>query len=125
MENGQTTLDSDDLQQIRQLEEGLWQAEIRFSPKMEEILADDFFEFGRSGRTYSRDQCLEISDQPINAVIPLPDFNARYITRDVVQTTYRSIVTHSSEEQHGLRSSLWLRTQAGWKLKFHQGTAVA
>jgi hypothetical protein len=44
---------------------------------MGEILAPDFFEFGRFGRIYQREDILGILAQTINAKLPLIDFKAR------------------------------------------------
>ena len=114
----------ENLTELKQLEERLWIAEFRFDRAwMETILAEDFFEFGRSGRIYSRSECLDIDrGQTIDAVIPLFEFKARYIASDTVQITYKSIVTYENAVEYGNRSSLWLKTSSGWKLKFHQGT---
>ena len=91
---------------------------------MEKILAEDFFEFGRSGRIYSRTQCLATSKVAIDAIIPFPDFKARYLSIDIVQTTYTSVVTHNNIVEYGNRSSIWIKTSEGWRLKFHQGTPI-
>jgi hypothetical protein len=114
-----------DYQVLRQIEEGLWRREARFSQqKMEEILAPDFFEYGRSGRVYSRTDCLAVSPQDIDAVLPLIDFDVRMLSADVAQVTYRSVVRYGSDEQHALRSSIWSRTDVDWQLRFHQGTPI-
>lgn len=117
-------LTAQNLTELRELEERLWIAEFRFDRIwMEKILAEDFFEFGRSGRIYSRKECLDIkSGQFIDAIIPLPEFRARYVGSDTVQTTYKSIVNYKGIVEYGNRSSIWLKTSNGWKLKFHQGT---
>ena len=91
---------------------------------MENILAEDFFEYGRSGKIYSRADCLAVPSCEIIAKIPLIDFKVREITADVFQTTYLSEVFHEGELQKGLRSSIWLKTEKTWKLKFHQGTKL-
>ena len=112
-----------DLQELRGLEEKLWIADFRFDHAwMEKVLANDFFEFGRSGRIHSREACLNNPGQTIDAVIPLPNFQARQLSSDVVQTTYKSIVTYDDVVEFGNRSSIWVKTNDGWKLKFHQGT---
>ena len=113
-----------ELAELSELEERLWVAEFRFDRAWtEEILAEDFFEFGRSGRVYSRSECLDIDrGETIDAVIPLPEFKARYVGNDTVQATYKSIVKYGDEIEYGNRSSIWLKTSSGWKLKFHQGT---
>jgi hypothetical protein len=105
------------------LEEELWREETRFDRKrMTEVIAPDFVEFGRSGRTYDRETCLAFERKPIDAVLPLPNFNIRLISPDVALVTYDSAVTYSGVVQHAHRSSLWSRSEHGWQLRFHQGT---
>lgn len=111
--------------EIRTLEESLWQATSRFdNVLMDQVFAQDFFEFGRSGRTYARYEMLfEPADfQESAATIPLPEFRARHITDDVVQTTYVSEVVYDGGIERGNRSSIWSRIDGAWKLRFHQGT---
>lgn len=108
---------------LERLEEELWREETRFDQRrMTEVIAPDFLEFGRSGRTYTRDDCLAIQRQPIEAVIPLPDFRARLLHPDIAQVTYNSAVKYDGLVQHARRSSIWSRTRSGWVLRFHQGT---
>jgi len=113
----------DDFEQLRVLEESLWKAETRFDRAYtESVFAQDFFEYGRSGRFHSRDACLGMNAEPIDAVIPLPNFDVRMISRDVAQVTYTSLVTYDGVVQRGRRSSIWSRTDGSWKIRFHQGT---
>jgi hypothetical protein len=112
-----------DLVELKKLEQGLWTAEFRFDRAwMEAVLAEDFIEFGRSGRIYSRQQCLDVPEDAIDIVMPLPNFEIRPLGADIVQITYTSIVTYGDEVERANRSAIWLKTTGGWKLKFHQGT---
>ena len=118
-------LSNQDCKNLELLEEGLWRSEVRFDLKrMDEILAPDFFEFGRSGRAYTREDTLGIPAQPINAKLPLRDFKARLLDTNVAQVTYVSAVTYEGVEELARRSSIWSRTEHGWQLRFHQGTAI-
>ncbi len=117
---------SEEKKQLEQLEEGLWKAATRFDMDwMEETLAPDFFEFGRSGRVYSREDTLGIESQTIAARLPRANFRARLISPDAALATYVSRVTYDGVEELGNRSSIWSRTEHGWQLRFHQGTPVA
>ena len=108
---------------LQRLEEDLWRAETRFDiPYMEQLFAEDFFEFGRSGRVYRREDTLSVPRQPIEAVLPLPDFDARRLTEDIAQVTYNSAVTYDGLLEKGRRSSIWSRASNGWVIRFHQGT---
>ena len=118
-------LSIEDLEQIRELEEGLWKSETRFDMEwMKRTLAPDFFEFGRSGRVYRREDTLAIESQPIDAKLPLENFEARLISPCVALVTYISAVTYDGVEDIGNRSSIWSRTENGWQIRFHQGTPV-
>jgi hypothetical protein len=44
---------------------------------MGELISPDFFEFGRSGRVYHRQETLAVAHQTIDAVFPLPDNRRR------------------------------------------------
>jgi hypothetical protein len=72
------TLSQRDRDTLERLEEELWREETRFDiGRMEELLAPDFVEFGRSGRVYRREDTLAVPRGPIDAVLPLPGFRAR------------------------------------------------
>lgn len=116
-------LSNQDRAALERLEEELWREETRFDRKrMTEIIAPDFLEFGRSGRIYRREDSLAAPRQPIDAVLPLPDFEARLLHADVAQVTYNSAVTYGGVVQRARRSSIWSRIPGGWILRFHQGT---
>lgn len=116
-------LSKQDRAALKRLEEELWREETRFDgERMSDIIAPDFLEFGRSGRIYRREDSLAVPRQPIDAVLPLPDFDARLLHPDIAQVTYNSAVTYDGVVQHARRSSIWSRTPSGWVLRFHQGT---
>lgn len=57
---------------------------------MDSVLAADFIEFGRSGRTYSRAEVLGSAAQDIDYRLPLAGFQARRIDTSTVLVTYVS-----------------------------------
>ncbi len=118
-------LSEQDLNDLLSLEEGLWRADVRFDrTQMDAVFALDFFEFGRSGRVYDREAALSAPVQPLHAKLPLRDFHARLLDTNVAQLTYVSAVAFDGVEQIANRSSIWTRSEQGWQLRFHQGTAV-
>ena len=118
-----TTPSKEDRELLQRLEEELWREETRFDRhRMDKVFAEDFFEFGRSGRCYPREDTLDAKPQPIAPVLPLPNLNIRLLTPDVAQVTYNSAVTYHGVVEHARRSSIWTRTRSGWQLRFHQGT---
>lgn len=110
----------DEVEELRQLEESMWRPAMQFDRRyMGSVLAPDFFEFGRGGRTYGRDEILAMEAQEI-ARLPLEGFRVAWRASDVRLVTYVSAI----EADRANRSSLWRRTPSGWRLRFHQGTAT-
>jgi hypothetical protein len=117
-------LNQDVREKLYELEVSLWRPETRFDDGyMDKVLADDFFEFGRSGRTYERDVVLGVPAQDIDIELPLEDFAVHSVAENVVLVTYVSNVQYETLEV-GNRSSLWVHEDGRWKLRFHQGTPV-
>ena len=115
-------LSEHDREMLRQLEEGLWQPAVRFDrTAMERLIASDFFEYGRSGRVYSREDILAAEPEHFQA-LPLRDLDVRLLSPDIAQLTYHSAVRYAGDWQHSRRSSIWSRQSSGWLLRFHQGT---
>jgi hypothetical protein len=121
--NASMPLSDSDRAQLTELEESMWQATTRFDLAfMERSLAPDFFEFGRSGRMWSREQTLDMAGRTIDATLPLPNLRIRLLDADTVHLTYDSEVVSDGMVEHAHRSSIWSRTAGGWVLRFHQGT---
>lgn len=117
-------LGSADFETLKKLEESLWVSKTRFDKAyMEEILSANFFEFGRSGRIYNREQCINVKPEAINIKLPLKDFKITSINNQAVLITYVSQVDYETLEISN-RSSTWIKTAESWQLQFHQGTAV-
>lgn len=105
---------------IRQLEEDLLKPEVRSSKtRLKEILADDFFEFGSSGKVLFKDE--EIPDDGIGIVkMKMSDFEIHPLSDEIILATYR--IYNEISKQHSLRSSIWKLNDGKWKMVFHQGT---
>ena len=117
-------LKQEDFNKIRELEESMWRAETRYDLKyMREVLSPEFFEFGRSGRKYNIEETLSSPKQEINILLPLKDFKVHIISEEVFLITYLSEIS-GKELLKSNRSSLWKKTESGWRLMFHQGTPV-
>lgn len=113
----------DPTDELIDLEHALWRAETRFDDEfMEGVLADDFGEFGRSGRVYARGETLAVPGESIDA--HLRDLEVDLIADDVALVTYVSEVRHEALELSN-RSSLWVKRDGRWLLRFHQGTPTS
>ena len=117
-------LSSEVVQELKSLEEALLRPEVRRSRlKMDSLLEDDFIEYGRSGRIYDKAAILETADRSFDGRLSLYKFSARALAPSVALVTYSSVLRHvDGSKSHSLRSSIWSRTEKGWRLMFHQGT---
>jgi hypothetical protein len=86
------------------------------------LIADDFLEIGASGRRWTAAEVRGLL--AAEAVTPLPaleldDFAATEVAEDVVLVTFRLGGERPSE-----RSSIWIRRDGRWQVRFHQGTLL-
>jgi hypothetical protein len=119
---------SDDLcAQLRNLEESLLEPAIRRdSAQVAALLAEDFEEFGASGRVWTREQILDLLAAERYEPPSVEEFRCHTIADGVVLVTYRAVRTepHSGERTMTLRSSLWMEQSGRWRVRFHQGTRL-
>lgn len=90
------------------------------------LLADEFVEFGSSGRVYTKPEILtSISHQP-PATYQMENFKIALLSPGLVLATY--VVTRSFTEggrsDVSLRSSIWVERAGRWRMLFHQATIV-
>jgi glyoxylase I family protein len=93
-----------------------------------DLLTDDFLEFGQSGRVWTRETIAPLlgssPDGSAGAAAPeggaaAPELEAFEVTRlgeGVALVTYRAHGTN--------RSSIWVRRDGRWRMRFHQGTPL-
>jgi hypothetical protein len=90
----------------------------------EHMMADDYWEFGASGQSYSRDFILRaLETRPEDATEAgwqTSNFHCRRLDTDTYLLTY----TLLQGLRKTRRATIWRNTDAGWKILFHQGTLV-
>lgn len=85
------------------------------------MLAADFIEIGRSGRLWGRTELLDaMGGFGSSAGLVVTELEARVAAPGLVLLSYVSTLSGSSAR----RSSLWTHTAGGWRIQFHQGTAL-
>lgn len=113
--------------ELRLLEERLLQPAFRRDrAAVAQLLADEFVEYGSSGRIFTKAQVLDLLAGEEPRRISLQDFAAQAIGPGVALATYRAI--READSGHGgtsLRSSLWIHREGRWQMIFHQGTPVS
>ncbi|WP_276540357.1 DUF4440 domain-containing protein [Salipaludibacillus agaradhaerens] len=86
--------------------------------KLEEILADQFFEIGSSGYKYDKKECLETG--VVLSEMSLHQYELYPLAPGVVLTTY--FIVDKTRNRNTWRSSIWKQIDGRWQLYFHQGT---
>ena len=120
--------DSDLFAHLRSLELELHQPAVRAdAARLDQLLHADFVEVGRSGMVYSRASMFShLAGETVPAVIVADHFALRRLSTSVALLNYRS--AHQSADgslmRHTLRTSIWQRSDPGWQMSFHQGTAT-
>jgi len=112
---------------LRALEEELLQPAVRkTASRLDALLADDFREFGSSGRVFDKHDIIDSLRSEFPARRSLTNFRALPLGPGVVLTTYRATTYSASGEPpiHSLRSSVWRLLDSHWQMVFHQGTPL-
>ena len=109
---------------LKELEELLLAPDVRKSKRLVELLADEFVEFGSSGRVYTKDDLVAVLLAESSVVQTTSDFRVAVLAPDVALLPYR-IRRHSQPPADTLRSSVWRRSSGKWQMVFHQATATS
>ena len=112
---------------IRGLELRLLEPRVRRSPaEMAPLLADDFLEFGSSGRTFDKARVIASLQEEPDLRFSLSAFELTQLAPGIVLATYRVVARRGEEaEQSSLRSSIWVLRDGRWQIRFHQGTPTS
>ena len=114
-------------EQLRRLEERLLHPEVRRDrAAVSALLADEFVEFGSSGRVFDKEQVLALLASETPYPIQLVDFEARMLAPSVALVLYRSIRPEGPPQPGtaSRRSSIWVQRNGCWQMLFHQGTPI-
>lgn len=119
---------NDLLFQLQQYEQQLHQLATRNQRAVvESLLHPDFFEIGRSGKRYQRQQVIDaLVAESCDPGIQSAEFALSMINENCALLTYRSWRLDEPDNQT-LRSSLWVKRAgdaSGWRLLYHQGTPL-
>jgi hypothetical protein len=96
--------------------------------RLECLLHPDFHEVGRSGRVWSRQDVIGFLAAPhAPPAVVSEAYTVAELAPGVALLCYRSAHRDTAGllVDPALRSSVWLRTEVGWQLRYHQGTATA
>jgi len=106
---------------LEMLERELHTESARDKSRTVDLLAEDFIEFGRSGRSYSKVEIIESLDStPVDSITSY-EYTLNLLSPTVALLTYKS-KRNSIPKNCTLRSSIWRKQGSTWKMVFHQGT---
>lgn len=119
-------------ERLRQHEQSLLDASLRRNrEEVSLLLAEDFREFGSSGRIFDRCEILDELSRETAARIEMSCFEVKMLGEDGALVTYRTS-SRAWDDAGGAqptrdcwRSSIWVRRKAAWQMIFHQGTPCA
>ena len=107
------------------LEQRLAQVGAKLQPgEAEALIADEFVEFGASGRVWRKADILEALKQWPASELTVEDFHVTELGGACCLVTYRltRLEPESQQRKSTLRSSIWKPRGEGWQMIFHQGT---
>jgi hypothetical protein len=97
----------------------------RSDARLGELLADEFLEFGASGRIYDKQSTIHsLMQSEATESFQVDDFRLVTSSEDMVFVTYSCAARSASGEviRKSIRSSLWKLAGGCWRIVFHQGT---
>jgi glyoxylase I family protein len=115
--------------QLRKLEQSLLDVAVRRDEvRLRQLLAEDFMEFGSSGRVWTRKSIIDMLAAETNFQPPeIEEFQCSLIGEKTALVTYRTVRVDAptGERMASLRSSIWVRRDGEWRMRFHQGTRTS
>lgn len=86
------------------------------------LLTDDFLEVGATGRAFGKADVLARLPHETGIGFTATDMQAHPLAPTTVLVTYRVRRTSEDTVTHSWRSSLWVMSAEGWRMRYHQGT---
>jgi hypothetical protein len=92
--------------------------------QVDALLAEDFLEFGSSGRVWDKRTIMDSLASENYSAPTVEEMHCARISADVALVTYRAVRTNeaAATRSETLRSSLWVKESGKWRVRFHQGT---
>ncbi|MCL2516317.1 MAG: ribonuclease HI family protein [Microbacteriaceae bacterium] len=117
----ETPIESDEDAVVR-LEKSLLTVEVRRdASRLAELLHPDFEEIGASGRLWDRETTIQaLASEPESGAEVVGAPAASRVASDALLVVFETTGPRGAAR----RSSLWVRTGSGWRLRFHQGTPL-
>jgi len=109
------------LQTLRALETELLSPSAKNADRIARLLAEDFVEYGRSGRVHGRAEVISALARAPCAEVTAFDFSVHLVAPNTALLRYVSC-HRAAHQAYALRSSIWQIQNGQWRILFHQGT---
>ncbi|WP_027963685.1 DUF4440 domain-containing protein [Halalkalibacillus halophilus] len=105
---------------IKDLEQQLLSPEVRTDlKKLDQLLAEDFLEYGSSGKVFGKKECLKPGGVGPRHLKML-DYTVKELSTECVICHFK--VWDEERQVETLRTSIWKHNNGQWQMSFHQGT---
>lgn len=96
-----------------------------FIKTADEIIADEFIEFGSSGKIYDKLETLNSYSASLSIKTEIRNYTEKVLSCDVILVNYLAASLNvKGEETKSLRTSIWKKFEGSWRIVFHQGTPI-
>jgi hypothetical protein len=110
------------LQTLRALEAELLSPSAEKADRVARLLAEDFVEYGRSGRVHGRAEVISaLAARAPSTEVTAFDFSVHLVAPNTALLRYVSC-HQAAGKAYALRSSIWQIQNGQWRILFHQGT---
>jgi uncharacterized protein (DUF952 family) len=110
---------------LEHLEEGLWREEVILDLDWwDRVLHPEFSAVDRFGGTYTKEDDFAAACTVVGVEIPLERYRCQLVDEDVALVRYVSHERIDGGSRSTERTSIWVNTNDGWQLRFHQGTPL-
>ena len=90
----------------------------------EKLTEENFWEVGASGRRYSRQYVLDELEKRSRSKVEDSWESTDFHCQEIAENNYLLTYTLRQGQRVTRRSTIWRKTEEGWKIVYHQGTVV-
>ena len=91
--------------------------------RLNELLANDFIEYGSSGSVYDKKITIDSLTNKPSPAYKIYDLEAALLSDNFAQTRFKTDrINLDGTTLTSLRSSIWRKKDDMWQMYFHQGT---
>lgn len=93
--------------------------------RVSDLLSEDFREVGASGLVFGKAEVVSWLPSESSKSFFVSSMQAATLGEGVMLVTYWAEKAHGGQLTRSIRSSVWVKSQQGWQMRYHQGTTAA